>query len=156
MATTSFTDVCDAVLADLTVNVPALRDARLHRYASWDPERFTAEQGERHLGVWPSADQADTSFPLVTDGGSGLLQVYTIAYWEYAGDESARAVLDEAAAADLLNLIEAIRARLYVRANQFLGPSSGIRYVGADMPGRSGQVRWIQLALQVTTSIDLS
>ena len=152
----SFAGFCDALIADLTTEVPGLRDVRVHRYAPYDPEQFLAEGGERHLGVWPSS-ATEESQPLVTGpGGDILLQSYQIAYWEHAEDEAARAYADEDAAAALLALLEATRARLYAVENAFLGGAEHIRYVGAALPERSGLVRWFQVAVLVRTSLPVS
>ncbi len=152
----SFTGFCDALIADLTTEVPGLRDVLPHRYAPYDPEQFLAEAGERHLGVWPSSATEDSQ-PLVTGpGGDLLLQSYQIAYWEDAGDEASRGYADEAAAASLLELLEATRARLYAIENVFLGGAEHVRYVGAALPERSGSVRWFQVAVLVRTAAIVS
>lgn len=153
----SFTGYCDAVVEELTTTVPALRDVLIHRYAPWDPEQLIADGGERHLAVWPAADAADVSEPLVTGpGGDMLLQLYRIVYWEDATPESSRGVVDEQAAADMLGLIEAIRARFYAIENVFLGDTDRSHYVGTSLPERSGQVRWFQMTVQVRTSLVLT
>lgn len=150
--TLSFTAFCDALLDDLTTNVDGLRAVRVHRYATYDPEQFGADVGERHLGVWPSAD-LESAVPLVTGpGGDMILQAYQVAYWEHAGDESSRGVSDEGAAADLLGLLEATRTRLYAVANTFLGGAELVRYLGSAWSDRSGVVRWFQIGVSARTS----
>jgi hypothetical protein len=95
--------------------------------------------------------------PLVTGPGGDLLnQSYQIAYWEDASDESSRGVADEQAAADLFDLFETVRARLYALENVNLGGTEHIRYVGAATAERSGLVRWFQLAIIVRTSAVIS
>lgn len=147
----SITGFCDALLADLTAEVAGLRDCLVHRYATYDPEQFVAEQGERHLAVWP-ADEIETAVPLVTGpGGDILVQSFQIAYWEFS-EEGIRGVLDEPAASDLLGLLEQTRARIYAIGNTFLGESELVRYLGARWSGRSGLTRWFQLAVSSRTS----
>jgi hypothetical protein len=151
--TSNFQTFCDAVVDDLTNNVTGLRDARVHRYAPWDPEQLIADGGERHLAVFPAAEAADESIPLVTGpGGDMLIQVYRVVVWEDAGDEASRGVADEDAAADLLELLEAVRERFYKIANTFLGSTELTKYVGAALPDRAGQVRWFQVTVRARTS----
>lgn len=148
----SITGFVDALILDLTTEVPGLRDALPHRYAPWDPEQMLAQAGERHLGVWPSS-ALEEAIPLVTGPGGDLLnQSYQIAYWEDAGDEASRGIVDEEAAFDLFALLEATRARLYALENVNLGGAEHLRYVGAATAERSGVVRWFQLAILVRTS----
>jgi hypothetical protein len=150
----SFVGLCDAVIDDLTTEVPELRDALIHRYAPWDPEQLMAEAGERHLAVWPAAEAADASTRVVTGpGGDMLEQLYRVAYWEHAGDEASRGIADTEAAADLLNLAEKVRARFYDIDNVFLAGSEDLHYLGTSLPERSGEIRWFQITIQVRTSL---
>ena len=144
----------DAIMADLTTNVPGLRDVREHRYAAWDPEELVAEPGERHLSVFPVAASAREAEPLVTGpGGDLLVQTYRVTVWEHAGDESARGIADEQAAADMLDLEEATMLRFYVVANLRLGGTELTKYIGTALPERSGQVRWFAIGLQARRSV---
>ena len=143
-------------MADLTTNVPELRDVREHRYAPWDPEELIAEAGERHLSVFPVASQAQEATPLVTGPGGDLItETYRITYWEDAGDESSRGA-DEEAAADLLGLAEAIRNRFYDVDNLRLGGAHLVRYIGTALPERSGQVRWFAIGVQAQNHVHVS
>jgi hypothetical protein len=153
----SFTGICDAIVDDLTTQVPELRDALIHRYAPWDPEQQKAEVGQRHLAVWPAAEAADEATPVVTGpGGDMFLQLYRVAYWEHAGDEPSRGIVDEEAAADMLDLLEKIRARFYDIENVFLGGTDYTRYIGASLPERSGTVRWFQVSIRARTGLVVS
>src|SRR5262245_38922421 len=152
----SFRDVVDAIVDDLVNNVAGLRGVIVHRYGAWDPGQSLAEAGERHLAVWPDGDALDTASPLTTDGGKQLVQIYRIAYWEDAGDESQRGILDEEAAGDLLDLTEATRARFFKRANVFIGGTELLEYIGASTANRSGTVRWFQVSVSARTSQSLS
>ena len=150
----SWQTFCDAVMADLTTNVPGLRDVREHRYSPYDPEELFAEVGERHLSVFPVAASAQEATPLVTGPGGDLLtEVYRITYWEHAGDESTRGVSDEEAAADLLTLAEDVRDRFYVVANLRIGGTELTKYIGTAFPERSGQVRWFAIGVQARRSV---
>jgi hypothetical protein len=143
----------DAVVSDLTSAVPGLADPALivHRYSPYDPGDLVAEVGERHLSVFPVADAAQDATPFTTaPGGDLLVETYRIVYWEAAGDESARAVSDEAAAAALLQLAQATRDRFYVVANLTLGGTTQVRYVGMAFPDRSSSVRWFALGVRAT------
>ena len=158
MASSSdFATVVDAIIDDLTTNVPGLRDALPHRYAAYDPEQQVAEAGEHHLAVWPTAEDADTPEPLVTGpGGDILTQLYAVLYWEHAGDESSRGILDEEVARDLLALHNAVRARFYAIENVRLGGTMDTRYAGARFPERSSSVRWFAIAVRVRQTIDVT
>jgi len=139
----------DAVMADLTTNVPGLRDVREHRYSPWDPEDQVAEVGERHLACYPVAGQPMTAERAVTGPGGDLwTMTYRITYWEHAGDESARGISDEEAAADLLALAETTTLRFYAIENVRLGGADYVSVVGAALPERSGQVRWFAIGVQ--------
>ena len=72
-------------------------------------------------------------------GGDILLQSYQIAYWEHAGERHPGDTSDEAAAADLLELLEE-RARLYVRREHVrsVAQSTSATSVTA-LPERSGR-----------------
>jgi len=148
-----FSQFCDAVLVDLEENVPGMRGVLPHRYMPWDPEKLVADGGERHLAVWPAAEATDESQPQTTDGGAMLVQLYRILYWEDAGDESPRGIGDQGAAADLLELIEAVRARFYLRSNFFIGGTEYTTYVGTSLPDRSSTVRWFQISVRARYSI---
>jgi hypothetical protein len=152
----SWSTLCDAVLLDLTAGVPGLRGAIKHRYSPYDPEELIAEAGERHVAVYPVAASAQTAEPLVTGPRGDLLtEVYRIVYWEDAGDESSRRISDEDAAANLLDLAQAVRDRFYVRENYAIGGSDVMdtRYIGTALPERSGQVRWFAIGIQTRRSI---
>ena len=143
----------DAVMTDLTTNVPGLRDVREHRYSPYDPEELVADVGERHLSVFPMAATAAEATPLVTGPGGDLItEVYRVTYWEYAGDESSRGS-DEEAAADLLALAEDVRDRFYAIANLRIGGTELTRYIGTVFPERSGQVRWFAIGVQARRSV---
>lgn len=143
----------DAVLDDLDSNV-FHGDIRIHRYAPWDPEQLRAEVGERHLAVFPAAEAVDEATPLVTaPGGDMLLQMFRVLYWESASDEAERGIVDEAAAGDLIDLLESVRGRFYKTANTFLGEAELVSYLGASLPDRSSSVRWFMLSIRARTSI---
>ena len=147
---------CDAVLSDLANNVQGLRGAIPHRLAPWDPEQLIAEAGERHVAVFPVAESVDTSVPLTTDGGTGLISVYRVMYWEDASGESSRGIADEAAAEELYDLAEDIIDRFYERSNVFLGGTEFTQYVGMSLPDRSSNVRWFQITVQARRSQTLA
>jgi len=150
----SWETLINAVIDDLTTNVPQLRDVRVHRFSPYDPEELVAEVGERHLSMFPVASQAQTAEPAVTGPRGDLLtEVYRITYWEHAGDESARGVSDEEAAADLLALAEDVRDRFYVNANYRIGGTVDTRYIATALPERSGQIRWFAIGIQARRDI---
>jgi hypothetical protein len=141
-------------MADLTTNVPGLRDVREHRYSPYDPEDLVAEVGERHLSIFPVAAQAADATPLLTGpGGDLIIETYRITYWEHADDESTRGVSDEEAAADMLTLAEDVRDRFYVIANLRIGGTELTRYIGTALPERSGQARWFAIGVTARRSV---
>lgn len=148
---------CDAVLLDLMTNVDGLSDALPHRLAPWDPEQGLAEEGDKHLAVFPAAEAAEAATPIVTaPGGDLLVELYRVLYWENAGGESSRGLTDDEAAVALFDLAEATIARFYDIDNVFLGGTELTRFVGLDLPDRSGQTRWFQITLQARTALVLS
>jgi hypothetical protein len=150
----SWQTTVDAIIEDLLTNVPALRNAIPHRYSPYDPEEQTAEDGRKHIAVFPVAASAQTAEPNITGPRGDLLtEVYRIGYWEPAGDESSRGTSDEAAAADLLETAEKVRDRLYVAANYQIGGTVDTRYIGTAFPERSGRVRWFAIGVQARRDI---
>ena len=149
-----FAEVCDALIADLQESVPGCRDTIVHRYAPWDPEELVAKSGEKHLAVWP-APEAENAEPLYI-GGHMLRQRYAIAYWEYAADLTARGTSDEAAAADLLDLQNAVRARLYALENANLAGAMSLRYSATLLPSRQGTTRWFVIVAQLDLPIEFT
>lgn len=141
----TFSAACDALVEDLVDNVPALavEPENVHRYEEAFPEQLVSD-GARHLAVYPTGDGFDTS---VTDGaplGAHLReQVFAILVWEPAPDGS-RAVGDPEGAAAMLDLYEAVLARLYVTANQTMAGAWKQWFVGAETPRRTLQVRYFR------------
>ena len=140
--------VCDAIKTDLVGNVAGLFDAEVHLYEPWDPEALVAAVGEKHLAIWPVAEQADSAEVIAT-GFHLLTQQYEIWYWEGAETENERMVRDEAAALKLLDLHNAVRARFYVEENQALGGSKLVWYTRANLPNAPSLVRWFRIVLRV-------
>jgi len=147
-------ELCDALIDDLQGNVAGLRDAIVHRYGPWDPEEFRAAAGERHLAVWPAPEVETIEARYI--GGHTLKQVYAIAYWEWASDEATRAVLDEDAAKALLDLQNAIRARLYALENANLTGVDRLWYRRTQLPARSSSTRWLVLVVDVDREIQFT
>ena len=65
-----FETVCIAMRDDLVGAIPKLSEASQHLFLPWDPENLTAGVGERHLAIWPSAEEAETAEPLATAPGA--------------------------------------------------------------------------------------
>jgi len=144
-----FTDYIDALVADLTANVAALSSAVVHRYAVWDPGELEAFGSDRHLAVWPVGEAADLAEPLAT-GIHLLTQRYQVLVWEPETSDPSRAVVDEAGAANLLAIHNAIRDRLRQYANEGLSGSVRSWYVGTRLPDTLGRVRWFQITTERT------
>ena len=145
----TFAATCDALIEDLRDNVPSLAvdPENVHRYLAWFPEQLVAD-GDRHLAVFPSPDNFDAPETEGAPIGAHLRsQGFVILVWEPAEGESQRATSDEEGAKALLNLYEAVLARLYVTANQTMAGSWKQWFAGASVPARSGQVRWFSLVV---------
>lgn len=140
--TATVQDIVDAVVADLTGNVDALREASVHRYAPWNPEELFANVGDRHLAVWPVADQVEQRNVLTSDAHE-LNQVYVILIWENASDAQSRRVADEAADLAFIEMWEAVRDRFYEESNQWLGGTERTWYTGSRWADASGTNRWV-------------
>lgn len=152
-----YSTVCDAIIDDLRNNVPGLVDVpdrNIHRYSPWSPEELVADGG-KHLAVWPAGEGAESAEPMTT-GSHMLNQVYAILWWESSGIEAPRLVGDEDGAATLLDLHNAIRARIYRDEFQTIGGSDRVWYVGTDFPEQVGQVRGFQIGLSVRRFQDFS
>jgi hypothetical protein len=146
----TFSVTCDALIEDLTDNVPTLLvdPENVHRYESWFPEELVGD-GNRHLAVYPAHDQFDIHDRTVEAVGfHGRLQTFVILVWEPSGTESSRQVSDEVGAATFLDLYEAVVARMYVDANQSMAGSYRQWFVGAEVPDRSATTRWFRVAVQ--------
>lgn len=145
----TFAVTCDALIEDLTDNVPSLMvdSENIHRYISWFPEELLSD-GQRHLAVYPDPDAFDV--PSATDAPIGYhyrQQHFIILVWESSHSESSRQVSDEPGAAALLDLYEACLDRLYVDANQSMAGSFRQWFTGTQPPARSAQVRWFRIGV---------
>jgi hypothetical protein len=145
-----FSTFCAAVVSDLTANIGALSGVTTHMLAPWAPEE-RVNDGKAHLAVWPVADLTERASRLML-GADDVEQVYKVAYWEPAGTESDRQVLDTTAAGLLFDLQNAIRARLYRAAFAVTGYYR-IFYTGTQFPERSSQVRWFEMEVSATTAL---
>lgn len=148
-----WSEVCDFLYADLSQEVAGLRDAIPHLYAPWDPQKFQAEQGERHLAVWPDPE-GERAQPFTT-ASHELIQSYVIAYWEGDREEDERQVSDEDAAKALLDLHNATRERLYKWANQVIGNTYKVWYTGVLFPETTG-TRWFAIGVEVHRAKEFS
>lgn len=145
-----WTDTCDFFLDDLEANVSQLLTAVQHRYATWDPQAF-ANDGDRHVAIWP-AREAESSEPLTTHGRL-LRQTYIVAYWEPGDEEEERRVADEEAAADLLELHEAVRDRFHDLSIQPTGTQ--VRYTGTTFRDSTSPIRGFVMTVDVERGKDV-
>ena len=148
-----FETFIDILAADLKVNVAGLRDCIVHRLGAWDPAELEAAGAEHHLAIWPAGEGLDEQALPLTTNSNLLRQTYRLLYWEPSGDESSRGELDEPAAASLLDLQNATRARLYEITPVALGGAI-LQYRGTAFPERSSSVRWFAMQLTIDTTID--
>ena len=149
-------DFCSDLIADLQSNIRGLTEGSVsvHLLVPYDPEELSAD-GDRHLSVFPLAEEAQRADPLTT-AGVELIEVYRILYWEDAAGESGRGVADVEAAQTMLDLAQAVRARLLMQASQTLGGAFMVRYIGSVFPDRSGQVRWFAVGVEAHRAQDIT
>src|SRR5436190_13085708 len=144
-----FTTVCDAIRDDLIGSIPELFDAKVHMYEPYDPEILDAPVGEWHIAIWPSGEEpAEAATPLAI-GMHLFTQVYEVWIWQGAATENERLKRDEAAAARLYDVHNAIRERFYREENQELGGSLFVWYGGVQLAGNISRVRWFRIRLRV-------
>lgn len=153
----TFSTVCDAIIADLQANVTALSAAnipadRVHRYLPGNPEEQGARVGDRHLGVWPEPEAE--SAERFTTNGNQLQQNYLVVVWEDASETDGMRRADQTADAAILDLAEAVRARFHRLAGQTLGGAFQVDYRGILVPSEAGLNRWFALRLVVWTHLD--
>lgn len=145
--TSTWEQVCDAAEADLKANIPRLSDATVHKLAAWDPEELFAQEGERHLGIWPEGE-GEVSVPITTNS-TELRQGYLIVVWESAGAEETRLVLDYPATQALMELQESVRTRIlsWTRARPVAGLN--FRYESVTFPPSVRGVRYFAARFSV-------
>lgn len=153
----TFSTVCDALIADLQANVTSLNTTnvpadRVHRYYPANPEEQLSSVGERHLGVWPEPE-AETAERFTT-GGNLFTQNYLVVVWEHASETDGRRKADQTADAALLDLAEAVRARFHVKSLQTIGGSFQVDYRGIVLPGEPGMNRWFAVRVVCFNHLD--
>jgi hypothetical protein len=142
--------VCDAIMLDLTENVAGLTEAtspslKKHLYVKWDPEFLTADK-DRHLAVFPDSLQV---VPLANEAHEHV-SLMQIVVWENL-QEAARMLRNEAAAAALFDIHDAIMVRLYLTANENVGASEQSWAVGTALPASIVGIgsHWFAITFQV-------
>lgn len=145
-----FTDVVDAIVADLTTAVPELGSAKLHRYAPWTPQELEPD-GSRHLAVWPMTNAQRADPVIMGPPTHYLTQLYRILVWENSPTD--RGVEDEAAVAALYDLHDAIEARFELVQNEAIAGAFRVRYQGTALPERSSSVRYFEMQIEATFAV---
>lgn len=149
-----WSEFCDEMIAELTSTVDGLRDAKTHRYASWDPETLFAPTGERHLAVWPEGGAEHPAAPLTATGGVNLVRDFVVMVWEGAADQDGRLKHDEEATAALLDLENAVRERLFQKSNQRLGSMDEVRPNAVALPDPVTPVRAFAWRVRTFKGVD--
>jgi hypothetical protein len=122
--------VVDAWVAELTGVGKPLAGATIHKYAPWSMEQL-ANDGKRHVAIWPTAAQGAPSPLTVGSLPSDLDPAeFAVLVWEDASLEGELRYDDDTANAAWLNLSEAIAARFRVQANTNLGQVGGYTRLG--------------------------
>ena len=150
--TSDFETTCQAIADLLTLNVNGLADATVYLLAPWNPAELIPD-GQRHLAVWTTGEDAETTEPLTLDSLNSV-QEYRVLVWEDGGTESSRGVLDDQAASDFYQLHNDIR-RMFHPFRTFSGVWK-VRYRGVRFPERSSQVRWMELGVTVDAAIEFA
>lgn len=147
-----WSELCGLIADDLVAEVAELQlpEGRVHTNASWDPELLIAAVSERHLAVFPIL--GEDVVPLAT-GAHSLRKGIAVLIWEGADTESSRRMQNEAATDAFLDLHNAVRARFYVTAHQFLGGMSLLWYGGVEFPTVPGPTRWMRITVRADTEI---
>lgn len=146
-----WTDVCDAIIADLLI-LPDLGTVTVHRYATWDPQILTTNEG-RCLAVFPLGDAEAAE--MITNWDFEFNQVYVVMVWEPSpsGDRQKE---DEEDVAAFLDLQNAIRAR-FLRVPMETAAMAGlVRYVTTQFPETAGPTRWFRSLISVRINYSLS
>jgi hypothetical protein len=107
---------CDAMAADLTANIPDLAQVETHLYLPV-PEDDMVLDGDMHLGVWVLGDSRRP----ITNDAHERVQVFQVKVWQGAAESGARVAQDPAADLAFTVLYDAVVARIYHAANQWLG-----------------------------------
>ena len=122
----SLRTICDAWLADIQDNVPALVDATQHRYAAWSLEMLGDVGGGRHIAIFPLPKNSTTRPYTVGSLPANLEEnFFRGVVWESAMAEATRLVDDEDANGAWLDLYETVKARLMVQSSTSLGTTGG-------------------------------
>lgn len=149
-----WSDVIDAVTADLLANVAWASTPTLHKYDPQDPVELAASPGQAHLAMWPASETPESALQLVTGpGGAQITQTYNLLYWEHIGQEGGQQVADETAAAAILDLHNAVRARFFQIANLQIGGTTSTRYVSTQFPATPSLSRWWLMSVVCTSDI---
>ncbi len=149
-----WSDVCTALMTDLTENVTGLTEAtapslQKHLYTKWDPEFLIADKN-RHIAIFPDSL---TVVPLANEAHEHV-SVIQIVVWEDV-QELARLTRNEALTAALYDVHDAIMTRLYLIANENAGGSEQSWALSSDMPSSlvgTGS-RWFAISVSVTNYI---
>jgi hypothetical protein len=149
----SYSAVIDAVVADLQANVATFTGIAVHKLAPWNPEALESDGG-KHLACWLAPTQSEVAEPFVTMGHN-LAQTYVVMYWEPSPENESQQMNTDAAAA-LMDLSDAVKARFYQQATQTLGGSWRLWYQSLFAWGLGAGVRYIAWTFKAEIAIDFT
>jgi len=151
-----YSDIVDHIVTDLTTTVPKLMDATVHKYAPQDASQLVADESV-HIAVWPTGERPSETSQIFTLSAIDVAVDLQVLYWESAVGEAERGTPDEAAAAEMLELIDDVRARFLSNANRSSVGSYNTRWVdvtlGAGGTQGSSLVRWFVATIRANVPV---
>ena len=151
--------IIDHFVTDLTATVPKLAHVVVHRYAPQDASALMDDDA-KHLAIWPLGERPAEVAGVFTMSGIDAAIDIQVLYWESAHGEAERGLVDEAAAGEMFELIDDVRARFLSNANRSAVGSYNTRWldVTLGMGGTQGSslVRWFIATVRANVPIPYS
>ncbi len=151
-----YSDLVDQIVTDLTTTVPKLMSATVHKYAPQDASALIADESS-HLAVWPVGETPSETSQIFTMSAIDVAVDLQVLYWESAIGEAERGMPDEEAAAEMLELIDDVRARFLSNANRIASGSYNTRWVNVTIGMGGAQdsslVRWFVASIRANVPV---
>lgn len=144
-------EICEAWANELTTSVSSLGSAKVHLYTARGVERLEPDRF-RHVAIWPASEgQAESMEPLAIGAGTmpSLVRLELhLLLWE-PSPEMDNQKADEDGWANFLDLIDEVRSRFLVHANQRIGGAMRTEWSSVDYPRSPSAVRWARIRFLV-------
>ncbi len=151
-----YSDLVDQIVTDLTTTVPKLMGATVHKYAPQDASALIADDSS-HVAVWPVGETPSETSQIFTMSAIDVAVDLQVLYWESAFGEAERGTPDDAAAAEMFELIDDVRARFLSNANRASAGSYNTRWVNATLGTGGTQdsslVRWFVASVRANVPV---